>query len=198
MGLDIVQTAASWLAAVLILVAFLLYNRGGGHINTGTWVILAIGDSLDFGSYFDMTGQDLLKNVVPFFFAVGSVLTFSYAFWKRRFTFPDKIDITVILLDLAIMVAWFRMESVTSTEANLAYQATTILAFIPMYRGLMRGSEKETVAPWALWTLAYVLFILTHSLSNGPWEEGVYPIVGLITHAIVMGFALQLRAKGNR
>jgi len=184
-------TAASLLAGLLILAAFLLYNRGDSKISTGTWVILALGDGLDFGSYFDMTGQDLLKNVVPFCFALGSVLTFLYALNRHRFTLPDRTDSVVIGLDLVITGLWLCPVFLTSTDANLAYQATTILAFWPMYRGLARGIEKETVLPWALWTLAYVLFLFTHLLSGGQWEEGVFPLVGLITHAIVLVFAIR-------
>jgi hypothetical protein len=187
--------AASVLAAALVVAAFLVYNTGNSRINTGTWVILATGDLLDFGSYFDMTGQDFAKNLVPLCFAVGSALTFVNALVKRRFTLPDGSDTAIIGIDLLIMYAWFSLETVTSTTANLAYQVTTILAFVPMYRGLVNGSEEETVLPWALWSAAYVLFVLIHALSNGPWEEGVYPVVGLITHAIVLGFALRSRTK---
>lgn len=173
--------------------AFLLYGKGNARINAATWFILALGDGLDFASYFDMTDQDVTKNVVPISFAAGSILTFLFALKKGRFAWPDGTDLSIILADFLITIAWLQFTGVTSTVANLAYQATTIVAFIPMYRGLAMGLERETPLPWALWTFAFVVFLLSHWMSGGPWEEGVYPAVGLATHALVLGFALNAR-----
>ncbi len=195
MSQDAALTAGVLAGVLLIAVAFYLYNRSDDKIDTGTWVILAVGDSLDFGSYFLMTGQDWLKNAIPFAFAVGSIMTFANAVRKRRFSFPDAPDIFIILIDLLIMVWWLYYGSMTSTEANLAYQFTTVLAFLPMYRSLAKRKLTEKVAPWALWTSAYVLFFLVHALSDGSWEEGVYPVVGMLTHVLVLGFALQTRLE---
>jgi hypothetical protein len=192
------SVALNIFAAVLVLAAFLLYNRGSGKISTGTWFILATSDLLDFGSYFEMTGHDLAKNAVPLCFAVGSVLTFLYALKRGRFACPDKTDIAIVALDLLILWAWLDSETVTSVEANLAYQATTILAFVPMYRGLAKGTEQETVAPWALWTAAFGFFLLAHVLALAPWQEGVFPFVGLLTHAAVLAFPLRKIIKNWR
>lgn len=191
--LDSALAVGNAFAATLVFVAFILYNRNDDKINTGTWFILAVGDALDFGSYFEMTGHDFLKNVVPFCFAVGSILTFFYALVRKRFSFPDAADIFVILIDLIITAVWLGYGWLDSTEANLAYQATTVLAFIPMYRGLANGNERETVVPWALWTGGYMLFFFSFLLWQGTWEESIYPLVGVLTHALVLCFALQYR-----
>ena len=191
MQLELALAAGGMLAALLIFVAFLLYNWKDGRINTGTWVVLAFGDSLDFGSYFEMTDRDLVKNAVPLCFAIGSIVTFLFALWKRRFALPSGLDIFVILLDVVIMFWWLRTDQGTATGANLAYQATGLLAFVPMYWGIIKGTERETPLPWALWTIANAIFLLTHLIGDGSWEEGVYPLVAVITHAAVLRLALR-------
>jgi hypothetical protein len=188
-------TLTAYIAAALIIVAFFLYNKEEGKINTGTWVILAIGDSFDLGSYYGMTEGEWLKNIVPFCFAIGSIITFGVAVLKRRFSCPDKVDVRIILIDLLIMVLWVMAEEVTSTTANLAYQVTTLIAFWPMYRGLMSGREEERAAPWALWSLAYLLFLANSLSFEGSWTEVAYPVVGLITHAVVWGLAFRKQSK---
>jgi hypothetical protein len=186
---DAVLLAAGDVSAALVLTAFLIYNQGNGKINTGTWLILALSDSVDFLSYFQMTGEDWLKNAIPVSFAIGSVVTFVIALGRRRFSWPDTHDWIVIGLDTLITLWWF--VSSDETAANLLYQATTVLAFLPMYRGLRKGKEKETFLPWVLWTGAYCIFISTAAFNLARWEEMVYPIVGMLTHGIVIWFVLK-------
>lgn len=191
--------AAGLAAAVPIFIAFLLYNRQDSKINTGTWVILAVGDSLDAWSYFLMTGEELLKNVVPLCFAAGSIITFVIAIVRGRFSWPRAPDWFIVFIDLGITALWHEHVLVPdATVANLAYQGTTLLAFVPMCRALMTREETETVAPWALWTMGYVAFFMTYALSGARWEEGVYPVVGLVTHGLILGFALQYRLDMRR
>lgn len=176
------HVAAGCIAVALILVAFWFYNRNGSKISTGTWVILAIGDTLDLASYAGMT-ETLWKDMVPATFAIASIITFGYALARKRFAWPDPFDWFIVGSDALIAVWWWQFAS--ATEANLLYQATTLIAFVPMYRGLIIGREKENPLPWLLWSLAFVFFFLSIVLKLGKWEETVYPIVGLLTHFTV-------------
>ena len=45
------HVVAGFIAVAFTLVAFWIYNRNGSKINTGTWVILAIGDTLDLACF---------------------------------------------------------------------------------------------------------------------------------------------------
>lgn len=188
-------------AGLLVLVAFLAYNLRDEKINTGTWIILAFGDSLDLASYFVMT-EEWWKSIVPAAFAIGSILTFWIGCIRKRFSWPDGYDWGIVLLDILIIGMWSWQEanatalSVWAHEiappaaANLALQATAIIAFIPMYRALLHGRERERPVPWLLWSTAFVLFSATSILSADTVEEVAYPLIGLLTHAVVAGFAL--------
>ena len=176
------HVAAGSVAVALALVAFWIYNRNGSKINTGTWVILAIGDTLDLASYAGMT-ETWWKDMVPATFAVASIITFGYALARKRFAWPDPFDWIIVGSDVLITTIWCLFT--TATEANLMYQATTLIAFVPMYRGLINGTEKENPLPWLLWSLSFVFFLLSIILHLGKWEEAVYPAVGLLTHLIV-------------
>lgn len=203
-------------AAVLILVGFWLYNRGDHSISAGTWFILASGEFLDFGSYWDMVGgsfselsrqafllisdptsvtwgmpgEEWIKSIVPATFALGTIGTFCYAFLRKRFAWPDANDWFIIILDA--LIAWYWVTTGAAVASNLLYQCTTIMAFIPMYRALHSGRETETFWPWALWTSAYAGFLFTASVSfDDQPAEIVYPIVGLVTHFTVILYVLR-------
>lgn len=189
------------IAGVLVLFAFLLYNRKGGAINTGTWVILAFGDSLDLASYFEMT-EEWWKSILPAAFALGSLFTLGYGCLRKRFSWPDRIDWCIVFADLAIiwLWSWYDTHSGVITigsrdiaapaAANLAFQATAVIAFIPMYRGLIAGREREHAGPWLVWSLAFAVFFVSSIFTLATIEEIAYPVVGLVTHAIVLSLAL--------
>lgn len=216
--LDAVILGVNLAAAVLIFVGFWLYNRGNHKISTGTWFILASGEFLDLGSYWDMVGGDFaqlmsqildanilalrfewsavgeewVKSIVPAAFAIGTIATFVVAVVRRRFAWPDANDWFIIILDALITWYWVATDAVTTT--NLLFQCTTIMAFIPMYRALHSGEDKETFWPWALWTLAYAGFLGTALMSFGNEPaELAYPTVGLLTHFIVICYVLRKR-----
>jgi hypothetical protein len=189
------------IAGLLVLVAFLAYNLKTHKINTGTWIILAFGDSLDLASYFVMT-EEWWKSIVPAAFAIGSIATFLIGLARKRFAWPDPFDWFIVTLDFLIIGVWTWQEAsataitVLSHEiappavANLALQATAIIAFIPMYRALLKGREQERPLPWLLWSSAFVLFSATSILTVDSVEEVAFPLIGVMTHGIVAAFAL--------
>ncbi|MES2668520.1 MAG: hypothetical protein V4644_02440 [Patescibacteria group bacterium] len=184
-------------AGLLVLAAFVAYNLKSQMISTGTWIILAFGDSLDLASYFEMT-EEWWKSIVPATFAIGSIITFMISCIRKRFAWPDRVDWCIVLIDLSIIVmwSWYEMHSATlnlgshelapPAAANLALQATALIAFIPMYRALLSGKEREHLGPWLLWTLAFVLFSASSIVTFATIEEIAYPVVGLLTHALVV------------
>lgn len=196
-----IAIACNIAAGVLVLVAFLVYNTRGGAISTGTWVILAFGDSLDLASYFQMT-EDWWKSIVPATFALGSLFTLGYGCIRKRFSWPDGTDWFIIVADLGIIWLWSWYESQSGVlsfgareiaapaAANLAFQATAVIAFIPMYRGLLSGRERERPGPWLIWSLAFGLFFVASVYTHTTIEETVYPLVGLVTHAFVLLLAV--------
>jgi hypothetical protein len=194
---ELIAIGCNLAAGLIVLAAFVVYNLKDAKINTGTWIILAFGDFLDLASYFEMT-EDWWKSIVPASFAVGSILTFGIGYMRKRFSWPDRFDWCVIFIDLLIIGVWTWYEANTATMdlgshelappavANLALQATAIVAFIPMYRALLSGKEREQSLPWILWTIAFVLFSTSSLFNLDTIEEVVYPIVGLLTHGLVI------------
>jgi len=182
-------------ACIVTILAFWIYNQKEDSINTGTWIILAVGDSLELASYFDMTGQDVWKSLLPGVFACGSIYTFIKACYQKRFCWPDNTDKVIICVDLGITFLWAWSESndvallhsiTNSAAANLGFQATTFLAFIPLYRGIVNGNEEEGILPWFLNMGAFVLFAISSILTYDDYVEIAYPIVNVLTHGAVI------------
>lgn len=183
--------------SIMVLYAFWLYCRDEEEINFGTWFILAYGDILDFGSYFSMTEKWWL-NFVPFAFAVGSISTFFYALGQKRFGKIRRIDIFCITADIGITVLaltsgfslfgwigpWFE-DAGTATVANLAYQGTAIIAFVPMLWSQIEGREIENPTPWLLWAFVFGAFCVVMAYGYQKWEELAYPVVNLFTHFMI-------------
>lgn len=199
--------------SVLSLYAFLVYLRtllqqDKEKINFGTWFILAYGDGLDLTSYFFMTEKWWL-NLVPLSFALGSITIFVVALLRGSFGTLRRIDVFCIVTDIAITVGWYylsRTEMVSlslsygewsrtfelSTVANLAYQMSAIIAFIPMWWSQLEGREQEPPVPWLLWAVVFGGFTILIGFAHDKWEELVYPSLNLFTHYMIGATALSL------
>lgn len=188
-------------AGLLVLLAFVVYNLRSEKISTGTWIILAFGDSLDLASYFEMT-DDWWRSIVPATFAFGSLVTFVVGFLRKRFAWPDPFDCFIVVLDFVIIGGWAWLETnglmpaldshkfAPAAVANIALQATALIALVPMWRAHVRGREREQPVPWILWSLAFMVFSISTALNFATYEELVYPVVGLLTHAPIALLAL--------
>jgi hypothetical protein len=212
--------------SALVLLAFWMYlqnllkaPKDEGALNFGTWFILAYGDALDFGSYLSMTGKWWL-NFVPFSFAVGSIGIFLVAISRRQFGALRSIDWFCIIADLSISGLWayfsnaqitltltfgsFLRDFDASTMANMAYQMSALIAFIPMWWSQMQGRELEHASPWMLWAFCFGAFIVIVGVEHQKWEELIYPGVNLFTHymigitALTASFRLRLAAAPLR
>lgn len=217
LNFEAIRVGINLFAAAVILLGFWLYNRSDHKVSAGTWFILASGEFLDFGSYWDMvggnvselatrvrldmnilaprfaldvSGEEWVKSIVPAAFALGTIATFSVAFVRKRFTWPDAKDWFIVFTDA--LITWYWVATGSAITTNLLFQGTTIMAFIPMYRALHNRKGKETFWPWMLWTIAYVGFLYTAVISFGnQLAEIVYPMVGVISHAIVILYVLR-------
>jgi hypothetical protein len=177
-------------AGAVQLVGYVVYNwRASGKINTGSWSMWALAGLLDFASYFALTKGDWVVNILPAVCGVAALGTFIYALLKGRHDWPDRLDQTLIGVDIGITAVWYYSNEVV---ANLLYQLTNIFSFTPMYRGLLAGREVEKLAPWLIWTAAYILLTVSATLRLDRWEELVYPISHAITHLIVVGIVCKL------
>ena len=187
--MDVVRLsiALGFAAGAVQLAGYWVYNRGAnGRINTGSWSIWALAGIIDLASYFALTG-DWVVNILPAVCAVAAIGTFCLAVARKRFSFPDKTDLTFVGIDGIVTVIWYFTNAVT---ANLLYQVSTILSFIPMYRGQRSGRENEEPLPWVIWTFAYSLLAIAVSLRLHRWEELAYPLTQVAVHAVVAVIAI--------
>lgn len=183
-----ISVALGIFAGVVQLLGYWVYNkRSAGKINTGSWSIWVIGGTVDLVSYFVLTAGDWVVNILPIVCTLAAIGTFCYALVRRRFGWPDKIDWLFVGVDGVITVVWFFTNVVV---ANLLYQVSTVLSFIPMYRGQISGREKEQPLPWLIWTLAYALLVASVSLRSQRWEEMMYPLTHVVVCLVVVLISL--------
>ena len=184
MGIEQISVTFGIAAGVTQLIGYWVYGKGAnGKINTGSWSIWALGGIIDLVSFFAITG-DWVVNILPAVCALGSIGTFCYAIKRRRFSWPDKVDCMFVGVDGMITVVWFFTNAVL---ANLLYQVSTILSFVPMWRGLIAEREKEEPLPWLIWMFAYSLLTVSVSLRLKRWEELAYPLrYGVLCFIVVL------------
>lgn len=187
MDIVMISIILGFTAGAVQLAGYVVYNMGAnGKINTGSWIIWALAGIIDFASYAALT-EDWVINILPAVCALAAVTTFCYAFVRKRFRRPDKTDLMFVGVDGVITIVWYFTNVVV---ANLLYQVSTILSFLPMYRGQLMGREKEEPLPWVIWTFAYVLLTVSVALRLHRWEELAYPMTNVTVHAVVAVIAI--------
>lgn len=172
-------------ASVVQLMGYAVYNK---HLskseNTGngaSWAIWTFGSILNLILYKDLT-HDWAKEALPFACSIGCILTFVHIWRKNGMGGLEKSDWWILILDCTIVLYWV----VTSnSEASLLYQISTIISFIPIIRGLLKGKDRERPLAWGVWTTAYGLMVCAVFLRWEKWQDIVYPAVCFILHFAV-------------
>jgi len=183
----ILSTALGWSAFALHIAAFLVFNwktmRGESRPNAATWAIWAFVATLNCLSYFAMS-DDWVKSLQPLAGSLACVGTFGFALAKGRLTRLRGLDLGILTIGLAAVLAWFVYRSATS--ANLILQAAFVVSFIPTFRDVWRRPEGESATPWFMWGSAYVLLVATVFLRwSGNAAEAVYPLNSFFFHSLV-------------
>ncbi|HMO79085.1 MAG TPA: hypothetical protein PJ997_01105 [Candidatus Paceibacterota bacterium] len=164
----------------------MFYWRGvrSGKIdpNAASWFIWAYGSLLNFATYNIMSG-DMVKDILPFMCSVSCMVIFALMVYRNGIGRLDKIDYAIIASDIAVTFIWFL---IGATEANLTLQLTEFISFIPLIRGLLRGTDKEEILPWAIWSVAYTLMTVTVVIRWDKWQDVVYPVVAVVLHMTIL------------
>lgn len=184
------------LAGLTQLFGYFLYNRevfrAGIKPNAGSWAVWAFGSFLNYLSYSEMSG-DITKDILPFCCASACVTTFVIHYQKGNFGKVERLDRMVFVVDVAICLVWLKIGS--ATIANLLYQLSTVISFIPMIKSTWEKPEREKPTPWFVWSLAYALGLCAVYATWQKWEDAVYPMFCLILHLCVG--VLSLRNVGG-
>ena len=186
--MDLLISCASGLAQIA---GYALYNwlmrKGDIRPNSASWLIWTIGSLLNMASYVSMTG-DIVKDILPITCSIACIATFIHTILIGRFSRPDGFEWCMVATDLSITAVWMFM---SATEASLLYQVGTIISFFPMMKGVASGHDKESPAPWLVWTIAYALFTTTVCLRYEKWQDLAYPVVCLILHGAMTRLAFK-------
>jgi hypothetical protein len=187
MDIITISIVLGFAAGAVQLAGYWVYNQGAGEkINTGSWSIWALAGIVDLASYSALT-SDWVVTIHPAVCAVAAIGTFYWAFLHKRFSRPDKTDWLFVGVDGAITVLWYFTNAVL---ANLLYQVSAVLSFLPMYRGQLSGREVEKPLPWLIWTFAYSLLTASVLLRLERWEALAYPLSHVAMHMVVALIAI--------
>ena len=89
-------------------------------------------------------------------------------------------------VDLGISIGWWK-HAYSAATANIMLVTTELLSFIPLYRGVLKGEEKEHASPWIFWAAGDLLFLATVLSVSHTMEEVIYPLVQAVAHLLVVG-----------
>jgi membrane-associated HD superfamily phosphohydrolase len=168
-------------AGMIQLYAYWLYNKHVTRPNAVSWGLWAFAAVLEMGSYLAMT-EDLVKNILPIACALASIWIFAKAMIKHQFAKPDHKDMVVFWADIAITIVWLMTSALL---ANVLFLALSFISFIPLLRSVRRGDTDEQALPWAIWTVAYSLMLVSVALRLENWVELLYPITYIVIHGCV-------------
>ncbi|HMP85084.1 MAG TPA: hypothetical protein PKE08_00240 [Candidatus Paceibacterota bacterium] len=187
----------SLLAGITQVIGYMFYWRGvrSGKIdpNAASWFIWAYGSLLNFATYNIMSG-DMVKDILPFMCSVSCMVIFALMVYRNGIGRLDKIDYAIIASDIAVTFIWFL---IGATEANLTLQLTEFISFIPLIRGLLRGTDKEEILPWVIWTCAYAMMTFTVIMRWEKWEDIVYPLMSLFL-SLIIWIVIKVKNLSNR
>lgn len=175
------------IAGLMHVVAFGFYNkqilRGTSVPNAATWTLWAFLTILNASSYAAMSG-DMAKSILPIASSLACVLTFLFSLHKGKLSQIDAWDRIALVIGVVSGLIWWWYHS--ATYANLVLQLSIAISFVPTYRGVWKNPAVERAFPWCLWSSAYALSVVVIALRwEGQYQDLVYPINGLLLHAVV-------------
>lgn len=176
------------------LLGYIIYSKytifGKIRPNAASWSIWAFGAVLESLSYIYLTG-DVLKNILPIVCAISAVLFFVICTVGGYFKRPSNFEISIIIVDIAIIIVWFITKS--PLYANILLILTAVISFIPLIINVYKNPTYENSFPWFIWTLAYGLQTVVVLFRFEKAEDLIYPVVFFVLHIIVAFLAIDLR-----
>ena len=180
----------SSLAAVIIGISQFQYIfyllRNHLILNKTTWFISAIVMVLSATSYFDVvkSGNPIIatSSIIT---AICFIFIFFYALLRGKYAPFSRLDIILLIIASIGIVAW-KITNNAST-ANVVFETTLLVSFIPTATGLIRGSLKEKAAPWFVGVLAGVfstIAVLSAFGTENPVAL-VAPIIGMLINGTI-------------
>jgi hypothetical protein len=178
----------------LAIIGFVSFNSKPDSVSFATWFLFVIGDVSEAGTYLAMTEMEMVKNVIPLTFAIGTTITFGIVLFRRQFGWPSPIDFAVMCVDLTIMFGWFK-DRLNATGANILLVFTEFISFFPAYKDVLLGKERPYIAPWMYWAGADACFYLTIMSVIHNREETIFPLLQMVAHFVMVGCIIAYRQR---
>ncbi|MEY2664840.1 MAG: hypothetical protein RIT04_648 [Candidatus Parcubacteria bacterium] len=196
--MDTASIVIAVISGLLQIIGYVVYNHLAqkGHIKPdgASWAIWAFGSALNLFSYGSLT-QDWVKDILPFCCALSCMITFGVRAYRKQFGRISAKGWVILLADIGITLVWF---FTSAMEASLLYQLSTVLSFIPMIMGVMKGEDKEEVFPWIIWTCAYAMLGVSVYMRLNHLVELAYPVTCFVMHAIMTYIAWRNRPQSKQ
>ena len=182
----------SLMGSILILTGCIIYNWdmwwGKTTPNAATWCLAAFNATLTGISYLVMTG-DTLKSITPLTGALTTMTIFLLSLGRGKFSPLTRIDCCTLGIGIMAMAAWQALDS--PMMANLISMATSIISFLPTYKGVWQGTNRERPLPWFIWTTGVAVSLVVVLLRwRGHYEDLVWGMVFLLLNGGVGILAL--------
>ncbi|MDZ4784509.1 MAG: hypothetical protein SGJ02_00375 [bacterium] len=186
--MNALPTILMLLACAIFLWAFWIYNKGvifGHHTPAFTgWALFSIITFVNFRTYLDWTGEWI--NIVVFFtdFFICSATTLMILIRLKGKVRVDRGDIQIASVSLFAIVLWVIFQK--AQIGNLINLVAYSLAFVPIYRNVLKDPRNEPTKPWATWAFAFLINIVVLKIQSVTTiMDYVSPIVYFIHHAAI-------------
>jgi hypothetical protein len=187
--------ALSVTASIIQLAAFVLFNRqtlrGLSKPNCATWLMWVCITVLNTANYKELSGD--IVDLLPFVSSIACILTFFFTLWRGKFSKLKKFELLTLCVGVLSPFVWWCFHS--AFYANVLVQVALIISMIPTYRDVWREPESEDCRPWLMWAIAYGLFTGAVATQHRPLQDLIYPINGIVIHAIAGVLALRKAGK---
>jgi hypothetical protein len=192
---DRFATAISVAASLTLLAGYWFYNKkiakSDIRPNATTWGLWAAASFPVVLVYFDLTG-DWVKNLLPLTCAIAAIGTFVHMMIRGSFQKPNRIELEIAALDVAVILYWVACDDPFITSIFL--EIDIWITFIPILQTTWNHPETEDPKPWIIWTVAYTLFTIVVLLRWEQWWDLILPVNYVVQHGLVGVFARFRRA----
>lgn len=191
-----IGTAAGYTAAIIQVIAFLLYCfevfSKQAHTNPVTWW-LWLGETLvGLLIYADRT-QDRPKWITEAVAFVGVILVSLYLGVRMYLgdssiimESVESVDYLAAATAVGAFCFWLATRKRWGPSASIwVFQIALISAAFPLIRATLANPSAEPFWPWALWTLSFIFQLVCSLLRWDGFEPLVNPLNYAITHGVV-------------
>ncbi len=160
--------------------------KGQSTPNPSSWGIFFLAGIINTFTYLTVVKGNIWQSlfIIVITLCLFSVLVYSSI--KGQFTKVKGLEVIIFLLAMGIGIFW--QISDNARLSNLLLQGIYVIAYIPTYVGLIKGTAKENYLAWLICVVSYSFATLA-LFADYPddWIAFVSPIVnGILGNGLVV------------